>query len=33
LGERSIGHRDPGAASAYLMAQAMLAVLERAAQQ
>lgn len=32
LGERSIGHRDPGAASAYLMAQAMLETLERAAQ-
>lgn len=28
LGERSIGHQDPGATSAYLMAQAMLDVLE-----
>ncbi len=32
LGERSIGHRDPGASSAFLMAQAMLDVLEQAAQ-
>ncbi|WP_322816983.1 dihydroxyacetone kinase subunit DhaL [Chloroflexus sp.] len=31
LGERSIGHRDPGAASAYLMAQALLEVVEQAA--
>lgn len=29
LGERSIGLRDPGAASAFLMAQALLAVAER----
>jgi dihydroxyacetone kinase-like protein len=28
LGERSIGHQDPGATSAFLMAKAMLAVLE-----
>lgn len=28
LGERSIGHQDPGATSAYLMARAMLNVLE-----
>ncbi len=28
LGERSIGHQDPGATSAYLMARAMLDVLE-----
>lgn len=29
LGERSIGHQDPGATSTYLMAQVMLNVLER----
>ncbi len=28
LGERSIGHQDPGATSAFLMAQAMLEVVE-----
>ncbi|MEI7771416.1 MAG: DAK2 domain-containing protein, partial [Chloroflexales bacterium] len=28
LGERSIGHQDPGATSAYLMAQALLGVVE-----
>lgn len=28
LGERSIGHQDPGATSAYLIAQAMLRVIE-----
>ncbi len=28
LGERSIGHQDPGATSAYLMAQALLKVVE-----
>jgi dihydroxyacetone kinase-like protein len=28
LGERSIGHQDPGATSAYLMAQALLDVVE-----
>lgn len=28
LGERSIGHQDPGATSAFLMAQALLEVLE-----
>lgn len=30
LGERSIGHQDPGATSAFLMAQVMLEVLEGA---
>jgi phosphoenolpyruvate---glycerone phosphotransferase subunit DhaL len=29
LGERSIGHQDPGATSAHLMAQALLRVIER----
>lgn len=29
LGERSIGHQDPGATSAYLIAQALLDVVER----
>jgi len=29
LGERSIGHQDPGATSAYLMARALLDVVER----
>jgi dihydroxyacetone kinase-like protein len=29
LGERSIGHQDPGATSSYIMAQAMLTVLEK----
>ncbi len=28
LGERSLGHQDPGAASAFLMAQALLKVIE-----
>jgi phosphoenolpyruvate---glycerone phosphotransferase subunit DhaL len=28
LGERSVGHQDPGATSAYLIAQAMLKVIE-----
>ena len=28
LGERSIGHQDPGATSAHLMAKAMLEVVE-----
>jgi dihydroxyacetone kinase-like protein len=28
LGERSIGHQDPGATSAYLMAQALFDVVE-----
>ncbi|MBO9317486.1 MAG: dihydroxyacetone kinase subunit L [Chloroflexus sp.] len=32
LGERSIGHRDPGAASAYLIAKALLETIERVAQ-
>lgn len=31
LGERSIGHQDPGATSAYLMARALLDVLEGSA--
>jgi len=29
LGERSVGHQDPGATSAHLMAQALLRVIER----
>jgi len=29
LGERSVGHQDPGATSAHLMAQALLHVIER----
>lgn len=29
LGERSIGHQDPGATSSYLIAQALLRVIER----
>ncbi len=32
LGERSIGHQDPGATSAYLMARVLLEVLGESAQ-